>query len=479
MRVSLVRTPFYSLQGASSAQDIPLSLAYLAAVLEEEGHKVSIIDGDAHDKKNGFLDITRKVVLPNLGIDLFVNNEYENAMNNASHNIWKSFFLKIKKTRPDIVGFTTYTANITSIGFLTKIIKNNLEIPIVLGGVHATALPERTIHETGADIVVVGEGEKTIVELVSSLEKNYPLEKVKGIVYKNVDKIVRTPPQTPIQDLDSIPFPALHLFNRSKYSNRAWGHIISGRGCPFNCIFCASKVMWQRTTRYRSPENVVQEMTTLYNKYGVRRFRFNDDTFTLNKKRVKKICDLIKESKLDITYMCDARVDSIDKEVLLCLKNSGCDKIAFGIESGNEQILKKIQKGISRNQALTAVSLAKKIGFIVHCFFMIGHPNETKDTILDTVNFMKLLNPDIAELNIVTPYPGTELWDIFNQKEQILNYSWHNFFHQSQGVISTDTLTRDELVDEYKRYEKVFTRHTFLKMISHWNYIINYLKYEV
>jgi len=449
-RVLLVRPPWDVFLGLKSKQ-IPLGLCYIASVLKDAGHECLVFDGD--------LDVpvsppSHKWVEYKILVDY---DQYFKALND-DHVAWKKIKSIIKSFKPDIVGITMPTGLYSAALRVAKIVKDtDSEIPVVVGGPHPTILPEDTIRKNFIDIVIRGEGEYTMLDITNTFDKGKALDDVQGITYKNKEIIHHNPPRLLIRNLDLIPFPARDLiFDKEKYSPDSFGFVITSRGCPFKCIYCSSAKIWGRTVRYRSPENVITELKEVKQTFGTNLFRFNDDTFTLNKDRALKICELIVKEKLDIKWYCDTRVDLLSHDLLTRMKEAGCIRINLGIESGNPAILKSIEKGITLEQAKLALNMAKEVGIPTLAYFMIGFPNEGRKEIMDTITFMKDTKPDNVCWGIVTPYPGTELYEI-GRKQGLLpeTLDWSAFFHQSPNMGVTDRLSKEEFLQVIKEIHYV------------------------
>jgi len=452
MRVTLVRSPFYSLFGYGRFGE-SLALLYLAAALEREDHEPSIVDGEIlgmeHSPRLGLTYRIKNFLTPILMKPGQAQEKYNEVMKDENHHLWGDIASAIFKTHPDLIGLTTYTPGITGVQHICHKIKEESEVPIYLGGIHASALPRLTLKETGADGVIVGEGEREITNLVSRIEKGLSTPR---IIHSN----------SFIEELDSIPYPARHLLK--DYNDFYSTQVITSRGCPYNCIFCASHIIWGHKPRFRSPENVVGELIELKEKHGVDKVRICDDTFTLSKRHVLGICEEIIQSRVKIGFSCGSRVDTLDSEMAEALKRAGCYRVTLGIESGNQQVLYDIKKNIKKEDAERTVKILKEAGLEAYTYFMIGHPTDTKQTIQDTRDFMKKLDPDMAEASIVTPFPGTELWEFFS-KHNTDNIDWFNFFCQSEGVISSGKLSKEEISKEFKTTYKDFSRHILKKRI--------------
>jgi anaerobic magnesium-protoporphyrin IX monomethyl ester cyclase len=382
--------PPYTLYGGVEGQggkNTPLNLAYLASYLRENrsDFDVKIIDAEG-------LDLTFAQLLE-----------------------------KVDNYSPQIVGITCPTAayyNIRKICHDLK--KKDNQVKIVLGGSHPTALPRETIGETGCDAVVIGEGEITFLELVETWEKGQPLEKVRGIAYpdEGSGEIVVTPPRPLIQDLDTVPFPAkdllpIHLYflppTKRIRSQRAT-NMVTSRGCPYSCRFCMAQTMWTRKTRLRSVRNVLEEIRVNVEQYRLDEFSFHDEVFTLKRERAAAICEGILDAGWDISWVCMARVESVDLELLKLMKRAGCGKIGFGFESGSARMLELMNKRMNLDDAVRAAALCKRAGIEVVGNFILGYPGEDVRSIKETIAFAKRIDCDTAAFFIAIPYPGTPLW---------------------------------------------------------------------
>ncbi|MFC1712124.1 B12-binding domain-containing radical SAM protein [Candidatus Poribacteria bacterium] len=378
--------------GLSDMVEPSHGLAYIAACVLEQGHEVHVIDAKSLD-----LSTTEVVALAH-------------------------------ERKTDIVGITAMTPDIIWAGKIADGIKTNgPEIPIIVGGPHVTALPERTLREfPSLDIAVIGEGERAIVELLDVISSSHTLEdihKVKGLAFRRGEQVVITEPRQPIADLDSLPFPAWHLFPRqTEYT------VFATRGCPFRCKFCM-RVMGS-SVRTRSPENVVAEIEHNIRKYGMRSFRFEDETFGIQRRWTERLLDMMIESKIPdriTSWSAMSRVNIANSKVYRKMKRAGCRTVNFGIESGSQKILESVHKGFKLNNAKRAIKVAKEAGLRVAAFFIMGHPFETRLTLIDTIRFAAKLNPDHVAIGVMVPYPGTAIWDMALEKEGGYDYISHNW----------------------------------------------------
>ena len=322
---------------------------------------------------------------------------------------------------PDLIGITTNTGVFDSVITLTLLLKEKLpDVPIILGGPHVSALPERSLQESSADFVAMGEGELTFEELVGQLHSGRAeFSRILGLAFRDEGgNIIINKARPLIRDLDSLPFPARDLVDNNLYVPPPTKRVSLGpntliatsRGCPHNCGFCGAKVVWGRRTRVRSPESVVEEIEECIATYGIRSFSFTDEYFTSNKKRVLAICKLISDKQLSISWVCSSRAERLDAETLKVMKAAGCHEISFGIESGSPEILKKIDKALDLEEAERVIKLTKKAGITTHASYILGYIGETEETIKATIRFAKKMNTHVAAFFIASPLPGTQLY---------------------------------------------------------------------
>lgn len=431
----MISPPFYRLMN-SHFNSIPLGIAYMAAVLNKNGHEAKVYNADYENKK----DYANQR-------EIFEEYEnYKSILNNLNHPIWKEVKENIEKFSPDVVGLTMLTGTFKSTLNIAKLVKCiNKKIMVVVGGVHPTLLPEECAKEESIDYVIVGEGEYSFLELVNGNK----LEDIKGLAYKKDGKVVVNEKRPYIQNLDELPFPARDSFLNPPTNPDEYGAIITGRGCPNQCTFCASKKLWNCMARFRSVENVFEEIKQVYDTYGTRFFEFRDDALTINMERAKKLFSLIIESNLKISWTCDTRVDRIDKELLTLMKKAGCSRIKIGVESGSDRILKMVKKGITTEHVRKGVKLIKEVGIPFTIYLMIGFPTETEEEIKETLRLAKELNPNYFSLSILTPYFGTEMYnDYIKNNGNLPNPHWEYFFHQSKDMILNDKI-KPKIIDEF------------------------------
>ncbi|XOB42198.1 MAG: B12-binding domain-containing radical SAM protein [Candidatus Nealsonbacteria bacterium] len=382
-----------------------LGLGYIAACLERANYEVKIIDSHI----NNFDD--------------------EQATN------------KVLEEKPDAVGITANSHNRFHAISVCKLIKrkSNNQTFISVGGCHfsptAVSLLE-TVPEI--DAVIIGEGEKTFVDLLNNYFQNKSLDNVLGIVFRKNGKIIKTPHRPFIKNLDGLPRPAWHLFELEKYDAKLEGEdetksigIMSSRGCPNACSFCVNSIFWKRIFRRHSPRRFVDDVEFLHKKYGYRGFDFWDDTITTVRKHIKGICEEILKRKLDIVWYARARVNTVDREILALMRKAGCKVISFGVESGNPEILKNIRKNITIEQVRKTVKICVDLNYIIKLFFMYNLPGETLEDIQVTRDLMrelKFYGPNVHVIpGFTLIYPGTEIENIAKREGSLAhNFNWNS-----------------------------------------------------
>jgi len=337
----------------------------------------------------------------------------------------------LEKKKYDIVGITVMTFTLLDALKVARIVKKtNKNTRLVFGGPHVHIFPDETIHLPDVDYLVLGEGEQTFKELLDHIDDTKKLKTIRGLVFKENGGVVNTGLRDFIQDLDELPFPARHLTPYRKYSSLLARRtpvttMMTSRGCPYKCSFCDRPQLGKKF-RARSAQNVVDEMEECV-KMGIHEFIIYDDTFTINKQRVKEICAEIIRRKLDIGWDIRARVDSVDESLLEKLKRAGCRGIHYGVESGTTKILKILNKRITIPEIEEAFSMTKKQGIMTLAYFMIGNPTETEEDILKTIEFAKKLDPDFIHLTIFTPFPATKIYLEGLEKRIIEKDYWRDF----------------------------------------------------
>ena len=416
----------------------PMGLALIAAVLEKEGHQVTVVDANV-------LRLQPEGVV-------------------------------YRVTDADVVGLTAMTPTVNTAASIAHYIKQaNPNSTVILGGAHAILLPEETLATIPeVDVIVRGEGEETIIDLLRALEHKQPLSKIQGISYRQDGKVISTDARSAIVDLDSLPFLAYHLLPMRGYRphpphGRAlpFAAIITSRGCPYRCSYC-SKPVFGDNYRGQSSKRVVDEIAYHKRKFGIKEFAFYDDVFTLDKQRAYAIADEIIERGLKIDWTCETRVNLVDKELLRYLKQAGCYSIAYGIESGSQEIVNTLNKDITLEQAEEAVSLSREVGLQTIGYFMIGSPGESPETIRQTIQFAKNLKLDFAQFSITIPLPGAKLYKLYIDGRKGESIPWESFvyadFNKSiTPIFESNQLNKDDIQKWIKRaYKEFYLRPSYI-----------------
>lgn len=398
-KVALVN-PHYP-RGAPKSIFIPLGLGYLAAVLEENQYEVDVLDLQ-------MIDPTVQQIESDLS-----------------------------KTDADIVGVTTSTLTYWPAIEVVKAAKRALPDALTLvGGPHVTALPEQTLNESPeVDIVVRGEGERTMLELANLVSKAdlKNLDKIDGVTFRKNGRIVQTNNRAFIENLDELPHPAYKHFQLEKYRMEGKNYlpIITSRGCPFECTFCLASSMCGTRFRTRSPKKVLDELEWMRDVHHADIFALYDDTFTFDKKRANAICDEMKARNFDLPWDCRTRVDQITTEILTKLKNANCQLVHFGVESGNQKMLDAMKKHTTVEKNAWAIKLSKEVGISVAISVVVGYPGETPEMLKETFDFIKKTKPDFVYVCQAIPYPGTELLEILRNLNWEVSTDWNKFDEQS------------------------------------------------
>ncbi|HUT03433.1 MAG TPA: radical SAM protein [bacterium] len=349
----------------------------------------------------------------------------DNYVENLSAGVLREV---IKAKQPDLVGISTMTPTFKSALLAAKVAKES-GAPVVMGGPQLSIYPQETLSHDCIDFGIIGEGEHAIVELVDALDSGRDPSGVRGLAYKSNGKVLLNPAAME-DDIDALPFPARDLINQNMYSSAValdpMTTMISSRGCPFHCGFCA-KFPWDDKVRFRSAKLVVDEIEHVVKQYGVREVMFYDTVMTLDKQRMTEICDEIIRRAIKIKWETPTRVDLVDPELLSKMAKSGCARLRFGVESGVPSVLKLMRKGISIEQIRTAFRWTQEAGIEAFAYFMIGYPTESVQTIKETIRFAISLKPDMAMFTATVAHPHTHLYELALQHGLVKGDYWREF----------------------------------------------------
>lgn len=378
----------------------------------------------------------------------------------------------------DVFGLTSMTCNIKKAYEIAKICKKYYpNSKIVFGGVHATFMYEEVISQEIVDIVVIGEGELTFYDILSKKE----LKDIDGIVFKSKNGIQKNKLRERILDLNSMPMPAYDLLPISNYIPAKGSYkqlpamsMMTSRGCPGRCTFC-NKTLGNRIV-FKSAETIFNEISYLKDEWGIKEVLFYDDTFTVFRENVMKLCELLIKNYINITWTCFARVDYIDNDMLKTMKEAGCHQIMYGIENIDDEVLKNINKKINLSQVRNAIKWTKENNIDCRLAFMVGNPGDNEEIIKKNINFIKEVEPDLLIVNITTPFPGTELFNWAKDKNLILSYDWDDY-NFTKPIMKLENLSPDQIKQLHKMmYNSFYFRPSYIirKIIKirTWNDII-------
>lgn len=412
-KVLFINPPHIQIKGLyARAVFEPLGLASVAAAVERAGYNVQILDtiGEGFDR-------------------LSDHDDYREVVGLSFADIEK----RVREIQPDVVGIgIPFTIRAESAFAIARIVKKvNPKTKVVVGGIHVTGYPDACLSENAVDYIVMGEGEGPVLELLHSIKKNdeKALDEIRGLGFRRANgEFQKNIRENPIEDLDRLAYPARHLLPYDRYFSaqkvfatgrygKRFATVSTSRGCPYTCSFCIIHTLFGRKWRYRSPENVVDEIQMLKEKYNIPYIHFEDDNLTLLSDRIVRIAELMIERKLNIKWDTPNGVMAHtidDEDILRKLKESGCQSLSFAPESGDQWVIKNIvKKNIDLQRIVNAVKICKKIGLRCEAFFVIGFPGETKKQIENTIEYarnLRKLGLNRCHFHIATPFEGTDVY---------------------------------------------------------------------
>ncbi len=409
----------------------PIFLAYSAAQLKAAGHNVSYIDSVIQD------------------FDM------------------KQTLAEARKEKPDAIFMETTTPSIEADYVALTALKDATGAKIMVGGPHATYFHNKVLKDCPAiDVVIRHEFDTKIAGVVSNLDN---LERVNGITFRIGDQIIDNGDGEVCEDLDTVPFPdrdtiPCHWYLEAWYSRRPFMNMMTSRGCPYYCSFCLwPQIMYGHKQRFRSLDNVFEEITGLIRRYGLKEINIDDGTFTTNKKRVIEFCRRLRKEKIKLIWTCNGRVDTLDDEMLAEMKKSGCKMIRLGVESGSQDVLDKIKKRLTLKQIEEGVERVKSHGIQALGGFMFGFPYDSRKTVEETIAFAKKLSPDQVQFSINMCYPGTSLYEYARDNDLLLANSFQEFDMTHGPVVKTLDMEREELEHILARaYREFYFRPEFI-----------------
>ncbi len=394
-RIFLIQPAFFSFLGIYSRY-FPYHLVSIGTYLKTAGHEVKIFEGDSYVADTS-LDFSEQEIK---------YKNYLRELNIKKHPYWESLKNELAKFNPDYIGITFWTTFIASSIKTAELCRRHCPSAMILaGGPHVTLMPDDIKQLQTIDVGVVGEGEQTFLEIVNGNS----LDEIEGIFYRSSGGIQDNSIRPFIINLDSLGIPDRSLLvNKKRYSTEDFGLIMTSRGCPYSCAYCATSI-WKRSVRYRSIDSIIAEISHVKNEYGTIYFTIKDDSFTVKKDRVMEFCRKLKEKKLNIFWECNANLINIDKDLLIEMKKAGCIAIKIGIETGSNKIHKIINKKLTNGIIEKQWEIIRSVDIHVTCYFMMGVPGETENDIYQTIQFARKMAPDYISYSIYEIFPGTRL----------------------------------------------------------------------
>jgi radical SAM superfamily enzyme YgiQ (UPF0313 family) len=376
----------------------------------------------------------------------------------------KKLISDVQRVKPDIIAFSSTTNQLPYVEVYVSWIKENFNLPIVCGGVHATLSPDEVFLFKGIDVACVGEGEYPLLEMVNALEDGNETRRIMNLWVKENGVVTRNPLRPLISNLDELPFPDREIFQYEGMLKRREGEasFLAGRGCPYSCTYCCNHAIRKtyegkgHYVRVRSVSNVLEEIKHTIDIYGnsVKKVNFDDDTFTLFHKWVKEFCQAYKKV-FDYPFSCNVRADTVNREILGVLKRAGCDTIKIGVESGNEWLRQNILKrSMTNEQIITACKTAHELGLNVYVFNMIGLPFETSSMVEETIKLNRQIGPNRVQTSIFFPYPHTELYEVCKQEKFLTDRHKQSYFDEGT-TLNLQTLTDKQINDYYKEFREL------------------------
>jgi len=383
----------------SNVQIIPIALIYLSAWLEKKGIDVEIID--------------------------IKSNLYKIFDKAEESRIIQEIIRRVSMNNPSFIGITCFTSEYNSVMRLAQAIRNNVKVKIIIGGVHPTLRPEDFIYKNSpVDFVVIGEGEETLSELIHQTEDSTYLKNIKGIAFLENGNICITPARRLIGVLDELPMPSYNKIDMNyylkitrlviRYLYTCGVHVLTSRGCPFQCTFCAAKNLWKDQgykVRYKPIKAVVDEIEYLKRNYNIDSFYIADDTFAMNQERAIEFCEQLLHRNIKVIWAMETRVNLVSDKLLKAIKGAGCIQVEFGVESGSQEALDRMKKGIKVEDTIRAFELCRKYRLRTFANLMLNTPGETEDDVRKTISLKKKIKASHAGVNLTAPIIGTDIYE--------------------------------------------------------------------
>ena len=424
-RVVLVTPPWYRLMNWHS-NEMPLGLCALAGYLNSRGHDARVLNQDfVPQAPSGEFEQKRMFE---------AYPQYQRLMSDPDAAIWREAVEEIERLEPEVLGMTVQVGSFGSARRVASLFKQrHPDVPVVVGGALAAIDPQGVLKFDAFDYCVQGEGEGAFAELVERLGKHADVSDVANLALRTASGLRVNERRPYIQDLDGLPFPDRDaLVGLDRYPSDGLGALLTARGCPFRCTYCAASGVWGHGVRFRSPANVIAEMLLVLKRYGTRCFTFKDDTFTIKRERIAELCEMIRRELPEVNWSCKTRADCVDEKIIAQMADAGCIHVEIGLESGCPEVLQAVRKGETVEQILRAGKLFRKAGIPTLVNIIVGFPDETPDQMRQSFAVARSMKPGRILASLLSPYPGT---DIHRQLVESCRLDpetpWEAYFHAS------------------------------------------------
>jgi radical SAM superfamily enzyme YgiQ (UPF0313 family) len=467
-KLLLIEPPFLRLFRATfSLHRLPLGVGYLAAAARRDSDwTVRLFNGD-------FSSAGEMPTLATLGGEGY--RRYRRNLDDPSAAIWDEVRQVLRRERPGVVGLSVKTQTLAPARLIARIVRKELpDAVLLIGGPHPSMVGDAGLGGGEFDLAVIGEGEQTLPELLAVLRDGEDIAHVAGVAWLDGGQVRRSPPRPLMDNLDALPFP--HdgvdetLIDVDRYPPAAFGQVFATRGCPFGCYFCGSRMLWTRRVRYRSPQNVTDELLDLQHRFGLRFVHFDDDTFAVRPAYLQALCDALATRCPSLRWSCEMHVRLVTDETVAAMKRAGCYMVQIGVESGDDEILRGMRKGFTIAQAEQAAEVIRRHGLRLQAFFMVGFPQETPTSFARTVAAMQRIRASRVMFSIFTPYPGSEAWEDLRRAGLLGEVDSADLFHQSPTACYTPHIRPEEfrrLTDRLeRRLDRLNIRHRLRELLS-------------
>lgn len=460
-RVLMIRPPYTRLRGTGQAPFFPIGIGTMTAILNRQpGVTAKLYYADNPGPGDKPFIVDKESVFATRS---YAQQTYFAALDTDDHPVWQEVRSVLKSFQPDIVGLSVLTPEVGSALKITEMVKEQSPgTTVIWGGVHASFETQSTVALPGVDYVVVGEGEQTMDELIQCL-KTSP-QKASGLpgVFSS-DPGTETPERRQlIKSLDTLPLPdRKSVIFPDRFSPVAMGSLMHSRGCPWRCGFCSSRRFWHERVRFRSAENVIDEIQRVHQDYGIRIFTFWDDAFTIDRRLTERLCNAIIDSGIKIAWRTATRLDLLDDSMLRLMRKAGCVQMDIGIETGSPRMSELICKDIDLSSAPETIDRANRHGIACGVFLMAGFPDETREDLLETYDFMKRIKPAEIVLNILDPMPGSEQFERVIELgllEEPIDYTRFPLWPDAHFMNNMAPQEFNELIEEISQYVFTYNR---------------------